>query len=425
MSLPKNFDPGKSNSVRRSNRSPNIHSDKRSVLHPNACDRPSTTHCALLTGVGKSAIAVIALRGTQAAEIVAACFQSATKGRFSPGQIRYGVWAGPNRTSTDRESVVVTPVDANHFEIHCHGGSAATTRIVDDLCSCGATRVQPQTLSTTKNLLITESYQVLAHCLTARTAAIAMDQARGALSNWVESQLEKVDGRSVIAADLRRQVDKLLRDAEFGTRLGTQFRVVLVGPPNVGKSSLLNAILGYDRSITFDAAGTTRDVLHATTVLDGLPIRLSDTAGIRETEEPLERQGVARARTAADDADLVLALSAPPAGLGGGLRGRSGVQRPEVFNPNHRLIRVLNKSDLVDDPATTGQPWDVATSARTGEGVAKLMELIANRLCESMPKPGSPVPITDRQANLLREIRAAESSQTVLIKLRELLGVNI
>lgn len=430
MSLPKNFDPGKSNSPRAAEPLPGVRCYAHSSSGFGSCDSGSTTQCAMITGVGRSAIAVISLRGVNAGEIVAACFESVTKSRFLPRQIRYGLWTGTSLGSPDGESVVVTPLHENHFEIHCHGGPAATTRIIDDLCACGAIPIEAGDLTSADNLLIREAHQVLAQCLTARTAAIAMDQARGAMSDWATGQLSRIEKKTSTGESSRREADDLLRFAEFGTRLGQSFRVVLAGPPNVGKSSLLNAILGYDRSITFDAAGTTRDVLHAETVIDGLPIRLSDTAGIRASDEPFEQQGVARAQIAADQADVVIAVCEPQSqGMQSlGMRSlsmqastREGAM--EIVDSTKRVIRVLNKSDLLEPDSH--HHYDVATNALTGDGVAELVALIANKLFDSMPEPGSPAPITGRQARLLGEIVAAESREVITVKLRELLGVNI
>ncbi len=412
MSLPKNVDPSKSNSPRRPE-----------LLASSSCgdhfESNSTTQCAIITGVGRSAIAVISLRGVNAGGIVAACFESVTKSRFLPSQIRYGLWTG-SQESLDGESVVVTPLSENHFEIHCHGGPAATTRIIDDLSACGAIPIESQNLTRADNLLMHEAQQVLAQCLTARTAAIAMDQVRGAMSDWATSLLSTIEKEPSAGESSRREAGELLRFAEFGTRLGQPFRVVLAGSPNVGKSSLLNAILGYGRSITFDAAGTTRDVLHADTVIDGLPIRFSDTAGIRASDEPLEQQGVARAQIAAAQADLVIIVYEPQSLLRAGTRKRG----MEIVDSTKRVIRVLNKSDLLAD-SDPHELCDLTTNALTGDGVAELMAAIVEKLCDSMPQPGSPVPITDRQARLLGQIGAAESREVIMVKLRELLGVKI
>ena len=414
MSLPKNVDPGKSNSPHRSD------SVLCSGSHVHSRSG-ATTQCAVITGAGRSAIAVIWLRGVNAGEIVAECFESATKSRFLPSQIRYGLWTGPTKERSAGESVVVTPISENHFEIHCHGGTAAITRIIDDLCVCDAILIESEDPTFADNLLMQEAQQVLARCLTARTVAIAMDQVRGAMSDWATNQLRVLEKDPGAVENSRRETGEVLRFAELGTRLGQHYRVVLAGPPNVGKSSLLNAILGYDRSITFDAAGTTRDVLHADTVINGLPIRLSDTAGIRESDEPLERQGVARAQIAADQADLVIAVCEPDS-----LARQAGScdRALDIADSSKRLIRVLNKSDLLADP-DSGDLCDVATNALTGAGVAELLVVIAEKLCDSMPPPGSPVPVTDRQARLLVEIEAAESGEAIRVKLRELIGVDI
>ena len=260
------------------------------------------TECAVLTGTGRSAIAVIGLRGPKAKSIIERSFVPATPMTLSNGQIRYGNWTGSDPEQEAHESVVVTPIGEDRFEIHCHGGSAAIARIIGDLRSCGAIQIENSDWTEVENLLIREARQVLAKCLTARTAAIAMDQLRGALADWVQSSIDAPADPSSLA----REAERIVAHAPLTTRLGDPFRVVLVGPPNVGKSSLVNAIVGYDRSITFDQAGTTRDVLHADTVIDGIPIRLSDTAGIRESDEAIEKEGIARAKSVAEQADLVL-----------------------------------------------------------------------------------------------------------------------
>ncbi|MCH5378224.1 MAG: 50S ribosome-binding GTPase, partial [Planctomycetes bacterium] len=269
---------------------------------------------------------------------------------LSPGQVRFGTWVGAAvDTTTAGESVVVTPLVDGGIEIHCHGGSAAIQRIVADLQSCGVTPMEQDRWSRRdRSRLIREAEASLARCLTARTAAIAMDQVRGAMRNWASSRLESLAGGFVSPDRIRTEAEAMLRFAPLGLRLTDPFRIVLIGPPNVGKSSLLNAIVGYHRSITFDGAGTTRDVLHAETVIDGWPVRLSDTAGIRASAEPIEREGVVRARFAADQADLLIWVTEPALfdPVSGPICGEVCASLETSVSHQLPMIRLLNKADL-------------------------------------------------------------------------------
>ena len=186
MSLAKNEDPSKSNSQLDAH-------DSSADLQP--------TRAAVLTGPGRSAIAVIAIVGVDADKAITQCFVPTTSRAFTAGHIRYGTWYGkcvsdgdlPSQTAieTNGESVVVIPIASGEFEIHCHGGIAATTRIMDDLKDVGVVTVDAndQAWQSTKPIVIREAEQVLSQCLTARTAAVAMDQVRGAMHDWCESIL--------------------------------------------------------------------------------------------------------------------------------------------------------------------------------------------------------------------------------------------
>lgn len=371
-------------------------------------EKQSTT-CATITGSGRSAIAVVGVRGCEAAEIVSRCFHGVTKGPFSPQGIRYGNWRGVDDESTAGESVVVTQLADESFEIHCHGGRAAVARIIEDLAACGAEPISADQWSRAADqLLIHEAKRVLARCLTPRTAAIAMDQSRGALAAWARGLLEGIASERISIDAVREDAHEILRWSPLTTRLGDPFRVVLVGPPNVGKSSLLNAIVGFDRSITFDAAGTTRDVLHADTIIDGLPIRLSDTAGIRLSDQEIEQQGIERAQLAARQADLVVCVRQPDQA------GEPLSDTPAA------VIHVLNKVDLADNGGAV-EAGEIATCALTGQGIDGLMTAISERLAD-WPPPGAAVAINERQQRLIGEIAESQDQELAAAKLRELMG---
>ena len=394
---------------------------------------------ARLTGSGRSAIAILALDGADSESIIQRCFQPAIPRPFLPGQIRYGMWVGADPVNTldtnhpssaatgTGESVVVTPGSGHYFEIHCHGGPAAVARIENDLRACGATSAagtDDWNPSDTPSL-IREAEAVLAECTTARTAAIAMNQVRGSLLDWATRWQASLTPAGL--SKFNSEVKSLLNAAFWTTRLADPFRVVLAGPPNVGKSSLLNALVGFDRSITLDVAGTTRDVLHANTVIAGLPVRLSDTAGIRESEEVIEREGIRKAQQAVREADLLLLVSEP-------LPGGDFSDPPSVPKTIPQL-RILNKVDQILNKVDqkTNQPsalssqldcFDASTNALTGEGLTELMDTIADKLGRPLPKSGKPALINQRQWKIMEQCSEADSLEKKSQLLNHLMGHN-
>jgi len=362
------------------------------------------TVCAVLTGKGRGAVAVIAIRGNEVETILEKCFQPASREKYSSGQIRYGLWNGAGIDQVAAESVVVTPLNPNSAEIHCHGGPAAVNRIMEDLKNCGCEQLEASTFFSDRGLLFTEASEVASRCITARTVAIAMDQQRGAILHWATEMLRESNNDIAWSKALQSRATEMLEYQLVGEVLNHPFRVVLCGPPNVGKSSLLNRLVGYDRSITFDLAGTTRDVLTASTVIDGWPVELSDTAGIRNEAGAIEREGINLAILAADKADLLILVD-DPSTIGKSFELSDHLVQ---FNPQHRsqgILRVLNKLDEVQTASTEQHAqYDYLVSAIQGDGIDRLLSGIVTPLNQLQPDPGSPVPITSRQIQLLQDI---------------------
>lgn len=427
-----------------------------------------------LTAPGRSAVAVIGVAGDRAAEAVNRGFRPRgsqpltppPKGDGDPDgktSVRYGFWQGENRSpdppgadlsagdhadtraegDPPYESVVVTPLDRDRFEIHCHGGDAAVARILDDLGRQGVETVDRHrwiAQTDPRPRVIREAWDVLAGCQTARLAAIAADQARGALWDWAtaeKTRLLAADDAENAVRGLRDRCRPLIRRARIGLHLTRPFRVVLAGPPNVGKSSLINAIVGFERSITFDQAGTTRDVLQVDTVADGLPIELSDTAGLRSGSDTIEREGVRRARRAIRAADLVVWVTEPEAWENGGENwGRSARHRADP--PGHDRPRrerfVVNQSDRRPGrTGGTGEPLGEAfgrggracplwVSALEGKGMEALLRMIVDALVPEFPPPGGAVPVTPWQCRRLVEIGRSRSSAGAIEALDRLTG---
>ncbi|MEQ9573317.1 MAG: tRNA uridine-5-carboxymethylaminomethyl(34) synthesis GTPase MnmE [Nitratireductor sp.] len=180
------------------------------------------------------------------------------------------------------------------------------------------------------------------------------------------------------------------------------FKVAIIGAPNAGKSSLLNALAQRDVAIVSDEPGTTRDLVSVELDLDGMKVRVTDTAGIREAVGAVEREGIRRSRAAADEADCVIVLIDP---------GAPGAVPGAV--PDDAL-RVASKIDLVEPGARAAVEADLRLSVRTGEGLVDLLDRLSAAARASVSRPGSLVPFTARQAEELTRgtiaLRAAVDS---------------
>lgn len=350
----------------------------------------------LLTPPGRGAVAVVELRGVGAAALVAKHFVSATGAApdLPLDRIRFGRWHTVNDDAG--EELVVCRRGEELFEIHCHGGAAASSAILEGLRQDGCAIVDwtERLAESGDDPIAVEARTTLARATTVRTAAVLVDQLGGALRralDEVTQLLERGDG-----ATARARLDRLLANAAVGLRLTEPYRVVLTGRPNVGKSSLINALVGYRRAVVFDEPGTTRDVVTAGAVFDGWPIELSDTAGIRSATDELESAGIAAARRRLAEADLVVAVFD---------LGEPWFAADDAMLAEHRqAIIVHNKADM---PTTNDirRPAGLHVSAVSGTGIDELIATIVARLVPHPPAPGEAVPFTPRQVDELRRLR--------------------
>ncbi len=365
-----------------------------------------------ITGDTPSAIAVIELKGPQAAEWLARHWTPAHRSdTIRIDAIRYGILRlqtqaqelpknklPTNKLPTDKlpgnapvgESVVVCRTAEDRYELHCHGGHAASQAILNCLLDEGI-QIQSAIESfaqTQSDPIDTEATLELLKAKTLRTARILMDQKRGALRdafNQIDRALERAD-----LPEARRLAEELESWNEVGKHLTAPFDVLLCGPPNVGKSSLLNRILGYRRAIVHDQAGTTRDLLVEETSIEGWPVRIQDSAGIRTSGDLTEQLGVQRAIEASSSADLQLILVDPAEGWTGAHQGLFDCK------PQKSML-VLTKADLrLPRPNSLPACPSLSVSAQTGEGIDELLEAIARGLVPVEPSENQAVLFTER-----------------------------
>ena len=298
-------------------------------------------------------------------------------------------------------------------ELHCHGGRAVVEAVLAALGRIdGLRQAQPGEFTRRAfengRIDLTEALADLIDAETESQRRAALLMAEGGLSKQItpwQGRLLELSARAEAAIDYVDE-DSVDVDPKLSGECGALAKelaqwlgrprsdplrdgllIVLAGPPNSGKSSLLNALVGYERAIVTDLPGTTRDHIEVAAALGGVPVRLTDTAGLRDSDEPVERIGVERARRLVELADVLVWLGEP---------GRA---------PDHpRLIRVHSRADLADrGPAP---PDSLAVSAVTGLGREALTAAIAKHARSLLPAEGQ-LALNRRQADCLGEARDA------------------
>jgi tRNA modification GTPase len=374
---------------------------------------------AVLTPVGRGAVATIRVAGDLShldrdSNVLFLAANARPLSQQPIGRIAFGQWS-PDQIAG--EDVVVCRTRPDVLEIHCHGGDAAVRRILADLnqADCEIVDWRQQQADSTGELEA-ECAEILSRASTWRTAEILHEQASGLLRRSVE-ELKILTATLGQSSSALVQLDTLLEWQEFGKHLSQAWTVVLTGRPNVGKSSLINALLGYQRAIVFDQPGTTRDVVTAETAFDGWPVLLADTAGLREATEELEAAGIALARERLEHADarLVLVdLSDPPTEDDATLIAHW----PDAIIVGH-------KCDLADQWHDRLPTRALRASSVTGQGLDEIQRRLMDQLIPRVPPPGTPIPLTQRQASLLLRARnelAAGNTNAAQQTLEQILG---
>ncbi|MGB9886098.1 MAG: tRNA uridine-5-carboxymethylaminomethyl(34) synthesis GTPase MnmE [Moorellales bacterium] len=407
------------------------------------------TIAAISTPLGEGAIAVIRMSGPRAREILERVFAPRRPGPLVPFQLRLGWIVDPeNGRRLDQVLATWMPRGRSYTaeemaEIQGHGGIAAVRAVLRLLLRQGARPAGPGefTLRAFLNgrLSLTEAEAVLDLIRAPGEAGLeaAVRQLGGELTAWAEelwSRLRLVTAeveasidfpedvgegdRGRLAgelAELRERLGEILARAEQGRVVREGLRVVLVGRPNAGKSSLMNALLGRERAIVTPIPGTTRDVLEEALDWEGLPVRLFDTAGLGEVKDGAEELAVERAREAVRKADVLLLVVDGSQEADGGLAAEVGPERAVV---------VVNKADLFGSEVR--ERWErefsgwplVFCSALKGWGLEELREKVLELIIRRGIRPGESALVTrERQRRLLE--RCAEAVEEAQAGLRQ------
>ena len=342
------------------------------------------------TPPGRGGIAVIALTGTDREGILAEVFRPlASHADAPPGAIQLGKFIDEAGEALD-EAVVARTGEA--IEINIHGGPVVARAALQRLGGLGAT-IEPARPAATESFSSAHP-QWDNPAIGDEMLAILPDAASALVVAAVSKQWSA--GLSQLASDPDVTADQLRAAAErFETmrKLLSPPDVVLVGPPNVGKSTLANVLVGRPISIVHETPGTTRDWVRERALLGGIPIWLTDTAGLFEfPDDPhgIEAESVRRARHRAEQADLVLLLSA----------GDAPTDMPDWLHAK-TLLRIAAKADRLVGQRSTNLDYDATVSAETGEGLDDLKRVILTALGLNAVDPIVPAAFTGRQVHHL------------------------
>ncbi|CAN5916344.1 tRNA uridine-5-carboxymethylaminomethyl(34) synthesis GTPase MnmE [soil metagenome] len=375
---------------------------------PVVLPRTHTPIVAIATAPGRGAVGIVRVSGPRLGDVIAAICGKA----LSPREATYLPFQAADRSTIDRGLAIHFPAPHSYtgeevLELQAHGGPVVLQLLMARCLEAGAgiglrlaTPGEFTERAFLNDKLDLAQAEAVADLIDASTEAAARSASRslsGAFSNEIHALrdrlidlrmlveatldfpeeeidfLEKANARGRLAA-IAQEVDAVLARARQGALLREGIKVVLAGQPNVGKSSLLNALAGAELAIVTPIAGTTRDKISETIQIEGVPVHVIDTAGLRESQDEVERIGIARTWTEIEGADAVIFLH--DLTRDGDIEYEAGEARistrlPEAFSRDKRLVHVFNKADVAsphDDPTA------LFVSAKTGQGLTELRQ---------------------------------------------------
>lgn len=357
---------------------------------------PVTFRVSVLTPAGTGAIAVVGLVGDGVRAALSKLVRRADGSALPASPVAPRSWfarfVGDNAGDVGDEIVLALKATSPVWvaEVHCHGGARMVAWIVRQLWRAGGEVIDWPTYlrETLPDALDPRAAEPLSRATTLRTAGILLDQYNGAF----RTAIRRLDSRlrENLLAEAGVILERLHRLTAVGRHLTAPFRVAIAGAPNAGKSSLLNALAGYQRAIVAPVPGTTRDIVSVSAALEGWPMELSDTAGLRAGGDALEVAGMGLTRELLAECDLcVWVIDSTDTPVGPNAATLEGVDLPA-----ERILSLLNKCDLK-------QTWDgrysnasLRISTTTGVGLPEMVAEMVSMLIPLTPQPGEAVPFT-------------------------------
>ena len=418
------------------------------------------TIAAVATAVGEGSVSIIRVSGEEALKIAKKIFRG-VRGKsiedIKPYTMRYGSIID-NETDEKIDEVILSYMKGpksftaeDTIEINCHGGVIATKRVLDAVIKNGARLAEPGEftkrafLNGRIDLSQAEAVMDIINSKTEVSMKSALVQSEGKLSKEINelrnklleiiahieatvdypaddleevtSEKTEVDVKVVID-----EVNKLIESAEAGKIIRDGLSTVIVGKPNVGKSSLLNVLTRGNRAIVTDIPGTTRDIIEEYISLDGIPIRIIDTAGIRETEDVVEKIGVERSKEKIEEADLVILM----------LDASREIEEEDIeiikYIKNKKYIVLLNKQDLPNainksDLEELNQEYIIPISTKDELGINEIKNAIKELFFKGKINSSEVMVTNIRHKEAL--YRAKECLESTLCALKDTMAIDL
>ena len=365
------------------------------------------TIAAIATPPGRGGVGIIRISGDKAAIIANQLVGKKPGGQgFKARKATFCSFLGNVGEPIDSGILIYYPQPASYtgehvVELHGHGGRVVMSMLLNRVLALGARQARPGEFTERAfvndkiDLVQAEAVAALIDSVSSQAARSAIRSLEGEFSKNINSLLQKLIGLRTFVesaldfpeeeidfiqeADIKEklsacveEIGKMLVRARQGARLGEGLKLAIVGSPNVGKSSLLNRLAGREAAIVSTTPGTTRDIVEENILIDGAPLNISDTAGLRETRDDIEEEGIKRALNAADQADIILLVTEY-----GQKTGREEQRLLQTIPESVKTIVVRNKIDLADNKDEllhkNKHSAEVFLSAKTGEGVDELV----------------------------------------------------